>query len=178
MGRTAGAILAAMVAFAATGAAADEAARVHALIAERLGYMKDVAVFKDERGIAVEDVAREKVVLDAATEAAADKGLEAQSVRAFFAAQIEAAKAIQFCFVERWDGDEARPSEAMDLRAKVRPALIRLGEAIVAAIVEAKRGGAAIGEADAFARAVDLECLDDASRDAIAAALREVELAS
>ena len=149
------------------------AADAPALIAERLSLMKDVAIYKSERDIPVEDLQREAVVIDAAVKAAAEHGLEPETTRAFFQAQIDAAKAIQTCWIERWSAGEARPADGADLVDEIRPELLRLGNAIVAAIAaDARRGHMA--DLEAFRKTVSVECLSMNSEAAIVRALAEI----
>lgn len=99
-------------------------------INERLGYMEDVALFKAQNHLAIEDIEREQIVIDKAKKSAADKGLDPDSVEAFFKAQISVAKAIQF----RYRADLlSQPSsrEPKDLKREIRPQLISLGNQII-----------------------------------------------
>lgn len=63
------------------------------LIACRLAVSELVGVDKKRTGAAIEDRAREAVVIEAAVKRGAD--LDADTVRQFFAAQIEASKTVQ-----------------------------------------------------------------------------------
>lgn len=148
-------------------------------ISERLSLMQPVAAWKHARGVAVEDRAREAVVLEKAAEQAAAEGLDPASVRPFFRAQIAAAKAVQRCWIARWETGAAQPpADPPDLKAEIRPELIRLGAAIVAEMHRTLAEGAPLGGgAGAFAEAVSLACLDPAARDAILTALGRVRLA-
>jgi len=99
-------------------------------INQRLSYMEDVALYKAKNNRAIEDVEREKIVIDKAKLSAQEKGLDPTSVEAFFKAQISVAKAIQF----RYRADLlSQPSsqEPKDLKTEVRPHLLRLGDQIV-----------------------------------------------
>ncbi|MDA4845184.1 gamma subclass chorismate mutase AroQ [Hoeflea poritis] len=151
------------------------AADAPALIAERLSLMKDVAIYKSVRDIPVEDLQREAVVIDAAVKAAALHGLEPETTRVFFKAQIDAAKAIQACWIERWSAGEVRPADGADLVEEIRPELLRLGDAIVAAIALDARGGDT-ADLEAFEQSVSVECLSQSSRSAIARALAGIQL--
>ena len=121
---------------AGSGLAAD-ASEIQRLMESRLAVMKDVAAFKHLRGVAVQDLEREAVVLKKAVEGAAAKGLVPETVTPFFRAQIEAAKAIQHCWIARGrDGCAATPSRAPDLKTEVRPRLVEIGGQLVAAIAD------------------------------------------
>jgi len=97
----------------------DELDHLLDLTARRLAFMSPIASWKSARGVPLEDLERERVVLEAAERSAARFGLDSQSVRDWFALQIDLAKAVQ----RRTPG--AAPT--LELEA-MRPALIRLGE--------------------------------------------------
>ena len=81
--------------------------------------MPPVATWKAARGVPVEDLDRERAVLEAAERSAARFGLDPQPVRDWFALQIDLAKAVQ----------RRTPASAPSLELEeIRPALIRLGE--------------------------------------------------
>jgi len=150
------------------------------LIAARLALMKPVAAWKHTNAVAVEDLAREAVVLDKAASGAAETGIAPETIRPFFAAQIEAAKAIQTCWIARWEAGHATPpADPPDLRSDIRPRLISLGANLLAAVRQALDDGHRIdgAEAASFAAAVDTDCLDRESRGAIYTGLTQVRLA-
>jgi chorismate mutase len=166
---------------APTSATASEerAASVYELIAQRLALMQPVAAWKHVNGVPVEDREREVVVIERATAGAAKHGLASATVGPFFEAQIEAAKAIQRCWIARWSsGVAAAPIDPPDLKADIRPNLIKIGNLLTAAIQSTLGNGSRFesGGAAAFARAVDLDCLDRESRGAIYAALIRIRL--
>jgi chorismate mutase-like protein len=146
----------------AAAARADGAA-ITGLIAERLALMEQVAAYKYLNGVSVEDPEREAVVIAHATERAAEAGLDSEAMAAFFAAQIEAAKAIQRCWIARWQvAPDTAPEEAPDLALEIRPRLIEIGNALTAAIADAKANGeTATGPLPA------IDCLPDEAGDAI-----------
>ena len=103
-------------------------------INERLSYMEDVALFKAQKHLPIEDMEREKVVIEKAKKAAYDKGLDPHHMEEFFKAQIAVAKAIQY----RYRADllsQAATKEPKDLKAEVRPALLSLGDQIIKKIM-------------------------------------------
>ena len=83
-------ILSALI-FSSTIHGAESEPSLFQAIAERLRYMEDVAVYKAQNQIPVEDVGREKKVLSNAKELAATHGLDPDSMERFFIAQISAA---------------------------------------------------------------------------------------
>ena len=96
-------------------------------INERLSYMEDVALYKAKNHIPIEDVVRERLVVDKAKASARDIGLEPTHIEDFFKAQISVAKAIQFRF--RADLlSQPSAKEPKDLKKEIRPHLLRLGD--------------------------------------------------
>ena len=165
-------LLAAVALPSARTAMADPDA-VRGLIESRLAVMKDVAAFKHLRGVAVQDLEREAVVLKKAVEGAAAKGLVPETVTPFFRAQIEAAKAIQHCWIARWqDGSAAAPDRAPDLKTEVRPKLVEIGGKLVASIAETPATAMPIEAAPPA-----LDCLPDKEAGDIASALAGVRKA-
>lgn len=114
---------------------ADQAAvDLFSTINKRLCYMEDVALYKAQQHIPIEDINREIIVIDKAKEYAATQGLHPESIGLFFSAQMSAAKAIQF----RYRADLLTTSTERiprDLNTVVRPALIALGEEILMKLV-------------------------------------------
>ncbi len=148
-------------------------------IADRLALMKPVAAWKRDHGVAVEDRAREAIVLESATEQAAKAGLAVETARPFFEAQIAAAKNIQRCWIARWDAGAPPPRPPPDLGTEIRPKLLEIGAALLTDVRAALAGGVAFDEtrAAAFAAATDLDCLSAAARDAIYRQLSGLQLA-
>ncbi len=106
---------------------------VFALIGARLELMPAVAHFKAANGLAIEDLEREQVVLQQAIRDAEQAGLNPDSVRAFFIAQIAAAKTIQYrerallLFADR-------VPDPPDLTGEIRPRLLELGSEFVVSL--------------------------------------------
>ena len=97
----------------------DELDHLLDLTARRLAFMPPVASWKSARGVPIENLERERVVLEAAERSAARFGLDPRPVRDWFALQIDLAKAVQ----------RRTPAAAPSLELEeIRPALIRLGE--------------------------------------------------
>ena len=176
-------VLAALAALAAAGPArADDPTRsmVYDLIASRLALMQSVAAWKHAQGAPVEDLAREAKVLEKSAEDARIVGLDAETVHPFFEAQIGAAKVIQHCWIARWEaGQAAPPADPPDLTADIRPRLMAIGTALLQSIQLALAEGVDFDpeHADAFAEAVDLDCLETGARDAILVGLGGIRLA-
>lgn len=102
------------------------------LLARRMAFMPFVAGAKAALALPIEDLPREKIVLDSAALSAQKAGLPETAARDFFALQIELSKAVQ-----------RRMSEAplLDLAQQIRPALNELGDRILLAVVEARSAG-------------------------------------
>jgi chorismate mutase len=101
------------------------ASEIFSLINERLSYMDVVARHKAKFGLPIEDVEREKVVLNSAISSAQLLGIAPESIHRFYELQILVAKAIQY---------RARAAllhdhhiEAQDLNTDIRPKLLTLG---------------------------------------------------
>ena len=98
--------------------------RVLVLVGERLSYMEDVARNKWNSGAPIEDLPREREILDGLGRQAADYGLDAGTARDFFRAQIEASKTIQRTRFAQWRAQNQPPfKNPRDLRDTIRPAL-------------------------------------------------------
>ena len=148
------------------------------LIQQRLGYMDDVARNKWNSGTAIEDLPREREIIDGLGRQAADYGLDAATARDFFRAQIEASKIIQRTRFDEWRAQNQPPFKNLpDLRDKIRPALDALTPELMHSLAAAlpllqTAGGAALVEARAKAIVV-LKAADFATRnEAIAPLVR------
>ncbi len=109
------------------------------LINQRLSYMKDVAAYKWQHQLPIEDLVREQVVLQSSIEQAATFGLDSASTQSFFEEQITAAKLIQQYWFDHWEATGFdQQMNFRDLNTEVRPALLDLGDQILAAISEVK----------------------------------------
>lgn len=125
-------LLVAPLAVSASGAAAEREPGLLDLVARRLELMRDVAAHKWHNDLPIEDREREAVVIEQAVQDALRHGLTVDGSRAFFSLQIEAAKEIQRHWFGVW-GQGTGPAAAPDLDEVVRPELLRLGSAMLAA---------------------------------------------
>jgi cyclohexadienyl dehydratase len=103
-----------------------------AAVDERLSLMPLVGVAKRDQGIPLEVPEREKIVLATAVaevRATAERdGVEPptdDAIRAFFRAQMDAAKAVQWAAVQ--DSDYDPPAPHPSVQDVLRPALLRIG---------------------------------------------------
>jgi chorismate mutase len=98
--------------------------RVLVLIGQRLGYMDDVARNKWNSGAPIEDLPREREIIDSLGKQAPEYGLDPAIARDFFRSQIEASKIIQRTRFAEWRAQKQPPFKNMpDLRDTIRPAL-------------------------------------------------------
>ena len=121
----------------------DELDHLFDLVARRLAFMPPIAAWKSERGLLIEDLDRERLVLDAAEESAREFGLDPAPVREWIALQIDLAKAVQ----RRTLAAGAEPT--LDLE-QIRPVLIQLGRRQVRALRAAAARPPAPPAADDF----------------------------
>ncbi|WJV54354.1 chorismate mutase [Prodigiosinella aquatilis] len=85
-----------------TSVLASAAPDLSSLIDQRLSYMKDVAGYKAEHHLAIEDLQQEAKVLEAGRQQATQYGLDANSITPFIQTQMDAAKAIQYRYRADW----------------------------------------------------------------------------
>ncbi len=118
------------------GAAASAAAVVLAqLIDERLTLMPDVARYKWNQKAAIEDLPRERQLIESVRQQALQRGLSPDRAEAFFAAQIEASKLIQRELFARWEVQgQGRFEVVRDLAGDIRPKLDSLNPQLLAAL--------------------------------------------
>jgi len=107
------------------------------LLAQRLAIMPLVAKAKWNAALPVEDVARERGLLDGMRDRARSRGLPEAWVEAVFRAQIEAGKDVQRALIARWNAEGAPAfADAPDLRGELRPRIDALNDAILDALGE------------------------------------------
>ncbi|MBN6491891.1 chorismate mutase [Acinetobacter pittii] len=97
----------------------DQTAR---LVNERLSYMKDVAGYKAEQHLPIEDLTQEKKVLDQSLSEAESFGLNSETVKPFIVKQMNVAKAIQYRYRADWlSSPESnwKPQDLAGVRLKI-----------------------------------------------------------
>jgi cyclohexadienyl dehydratase len=142
------------------------------LIDARLELMAEVAAFKWQNRLAIEDLDRETAVLDEAAEDALRVSIDPISSRAFFREQIEAAKDIQQFWFRRFETGESITS-VRDLQREIRPELLHLGDAITRKMSES---GAVTEVFEAiFNGSVQVEGLSATRRQALFTSLTGVQ---
>ncbi|WP_322976425.1 chorismate mutase [Acinetobacter pittii] len=92
------------------------------LVNERLSYMKDVAGYKAEQHLSIEDLTQEKKVLDQSLSEAESFGLNSETVKPFIVTQMNVAKAIQYRYRADWlSSPESnwKPQDLAEVRLKI-----------------------------------------------------------
>jgi chorismate mutase len=174
------AILASGCATTASFTAADTAAvdRLLGLIKERLDVAPEVARTKWNSKAPIEDLPREKQIIDGVAKGAPEYGLEPQAAGSFFTAQIEASKVIQNALHAEWTARRQPPFEKVaDLGKDIRPVLDRLTPAMMRALGEAlpvlrQPGGRQLLEARSQALLASAPGGEAATREAVAPLLK------
>jgi chorismate mutase len=134
------ALVASGCATTASFTAADTAAvdRLLGLIKERLDVAPDVARTKWNSKAPVEDLPREKQIIDGVAEQATAYGLDPAIAAAFFRGQIAASKAVQSMLHAEWTASGRGPyGQQVDLERDIRPVLDRLTPTMLRALAEA-----------------------------------------
>ena len=117
-----------------SGASKKEIRHLAMLVNERLSYMKDVAAYKWDNDLEIEDLEREKIVLQQSQQSAEAYRLNPLSTYHFFETQISLSKKIQRHWFSVWEKEGFHHYPYRDLTAEVRPELIRLGDEILQSI--------------------------------------------
>ena len=154
--------------------------QLYGLINERLSYMPDVARYKYERQLPVEDLGRERQILDSIASDAGAQGLDPNSVEPFFQAQFDAAKRIQANVMLELEAEKRQAGDYRDLKTVVRPELDRLGKEILESLASCLRRGCEFNsqEFDTFSQIVDNPNLSARHRQEIFDGLGRIQLAS
>jgi chorismate mutase-like protein len=135
------------------------------LIEKRLEIMHDVARWKWVEKSSIEDHSREAQLLDDLASRGESLELDPDLCRAFFVAQIEAAKRVQRADFERWEAADRREQvsgpAAPDLVKVLRPRIDALNSEMLAALAEVTRrprdDRAIRGRADSILSGIDAE---------------------
>ncbi len=109
------------------------------LMRQRLLLMHEVARWKWNTSKPIADPAREQAFLDQVAQNGSKYDLDPAHVRAFFTAQIEAAKLLQQADFRAWQVAGQGPfPQALDLTSVLRPRIDELSSALLAALAEAR----------------------------------------
>jgi chorismate mutase len=170
------AVVSSACATTASFTAADTATvdRLLGLIKERLEVAPEVARNKWNTRGPIEDLPRERQIIDGVTRRAPEFGLEPKVAEAFFAGQIEASKVVQRALHAEWKARRQFPfPKVADLARDIRPVLDRLTPAMMRALADAvpvlqRPGGRQLLEARTTVILADAPGGDAAVRPAVA----------
>ncbi|CAI0888576.1 Secreted chorismate mutase precursor [Serratia quinivorans] len=121
-------------------ALADGGVALGELVNQRLAYMKDVAGYKAQQHLPIEDLAQESKVLAGAQAEAERLGLDPLTVRPFILAQMDAAKAIQYRFRADWLAQPENDWQPRPLDS-VRPQIAELSSRILQRLAQQLKTG-------------------------------------
>jgi chorismate mutase len=142
------------------------------LMRSRLAVMHDVARRKWADNSPIEDPDREAALLRDVADRGRALGLDPSTTRAFFGAQLEAAKLVQRADFRRWVADQrGSDAEAPDLAGVLRPRIDALNHDLLAALSRAMPRLRADDDAKARIRArADVLLAGDGIDDVVRAA--------
>jgi chorismate mutase len=120
-----------------TVAGTETVDRLLGLIKERLDVAPEVARTKWNTKAPIEDLPREKQIIDGVAKGATEYGLDPQVAGSFFTGQIEASKVVQNALHAEWTARRQPPfAKVADLGEDIRPVLDRLTPAMMRALAE------------------------------------------
>jgi L-lactate dehydrogenase len=108
--------------------------RLLRLMGQRLALMHEVARWKWNAGQPITDPERERELLQSVVERGRGKGLDPDLVRAFFAAQMEAARLVQQADFERWKANKQKPFAGTTSLAVLRQQIDQLNRELIDAL--------------------------------------------
>lgn len=151
----------------------DQTAR---LVNERLSYMKDVAGYKAEQHLPIEDLTQEKKVLDQSLSEAESLGLNSETVKPFIVTQMNVAKAIQYRYRADWLSSPESNWKPQDL-AEVRLKISSLNTELLKNIaVELKKNHNKAPHGCSYMWPVQHPQLKEADKKALCVALNKIKL--
>jgi chorismate mutase len=151
----------------------DQTAR---LVNERLAYMKDVAGYKAEQHLPIEDLTQEKKVLDQSLSDAESFGLNSETVKPFIVTQMNVAKAIQYRYRADWLSSPESNWKPQDL-AEVRLKISSLNTELLKNIaVELKRNNNKAPHGCSYMWPVQHLQLKEADKKALCETLNKIKL--
>jgi chorismate mutase-like protein len=106
------------------------------LMKQRLTLMHEVASWKWNANQPIAAPQRERELLDSVVRQGRAKGLEAKFVRRFFAAQIEAARAVEQADFDRWKGGKPKPPGGTKSLAELRRRIDELNRSLLDVLAE------------------------------------------
>ncbi|MBN6512436.1 chorismate mutase [Acinetobacter pittii] len=146
------------------------------LVNERLSYMKDVAGYKAEQHLPIEDLTQEKKVLDQSLSEAESFGLNSETVKPFIVTQMNVAKAIQYRYRADWLSSPETNWKPQDL-AEVRLKISSLNTELLKNIaVELKKNHNKASHGCSYMWPVQHSQLKDADKKALCETLNKIKL--
>jgi chorismate mutase len=163
--------------FISVTAQAQQCGQTAPLINARLGYMKDIAGYKAENHLPVEDRIQEEKVLNNAMTEAESLGLSGESIKPFMVAQINAAKAIQYRYRADWLSQPEKDWQPKPLD-KVRPHIGVLSTQILEQIAKELKTceRAEMGNKEKFLNILRQHNLKDADVEALFSTFNQIKL--
>lgn len=110
---------------------------LRAVIENRLMQMADVARYKWDHSIAVEDQEREAAILARTVTQAGELGIESDAANRLVIAQMTAAKMIQNRLIARWNTKAANDRQLpplRDLSTEIRPVISKLTQELLTSV--------------------------------------------
>ena len=101
---------------------------------QRLMLMHDVARWKWKSNQPVTDLKREQELLETVVERGRDKGLDPDLVRRFFAAQMQAARAVQQADIDHWSANKDKPDAEATSLVVLRQQIDHLNDELIDAL--------------------------------------------
>ena len=148
---------------------------VASLINQRLSCMKDVAGYKANNHLAIEDLAQEAKVLSGTVLEAEKLGLDGESVKFFIQAQIDAAKAIQYRYRAGWLSVPEKSWQPEPL-GQVREKISVLSTAILTGVSVKLSTGAQFTDKTAFMKRLNHTYLKDSDKELLWHSLQQITL--
>ena len=110
--------------------------RLLRLMRQRLALMHNVARWKWNTDKPITDAQRERELLHSVVERGRGKGLDADLVRSFFAAQMEVARLVQQADFDRWQANKQKPFADTTSLAVLRQRIDHLNRELIDALAE------------------------------------------
>lgn len=148
---------------------------VYTLINQRLSYMKDVAGYKEQNHLAVEDLVQEAKVLISSVCEAQKLDLDEESVRPFLQVQMDAAKAIQYRYRADWLLEPEEDWQPKPLE-QIRYELSVLNIQILGSVSSMLKTGGIFNDKSDFMATVDQAHLTESNKHKLWVALTGIRL--
>lgn len=149
---------------------------VASLINKRLSYMKDVAGYKANNHLPIEDLSQEaKVLSSSVLEAENNLGLDGESVKPFIQAQMDAAKAIQYRYRADWLSALEKDWQPVPLE-QVRSKTSLLNTEILTDVSTKLSNGELFTDKTCFIQQLDQIHLKDSDKERLWYSLKKIKL--